>query len=198
MTISSVVFQFYWFIMWLSCFVYIVTTPFTFDWFSYCFSWRLAQLFFSLYWFIMWLSCFVYIVTTPFTFDWFSYCFSWRLVHWVTSWLSTAAMGLLSYWSWTYLPQMALFMSLTTFYKLHWALDIWYRWFHEKGTFSVHSFNDDYLSIPERAGSYKYLFHEIPVTKNLFVNMLFKPSFQIEDFKTSITSLLSFSSKDQS
>ena len=39
-----------------------------------------------------------------------------------------------------------------------------YRGFHEKGTFSVHSFNDDYLSIPERPGSYKYLFHEIPVT----------------------------------
>ena len=38
-----------------------------------------------------------------------------------------------------------------------------YRGFHEKGTFSVHSFNDDYLSIPERPGSYKYLFHEIPV-----------------------------------
>ena len=36
-----------------------------------------------------------------------------------------------------------------------------YRGFHEKGTFSVHSFNDDYLSIPERPGSYKYLFHEI-------------------------------------
>ena len=40
-----------------------------------------------------------------------------------------------------------------------------YRGFHEKGTFSVHSFNDDYLSIPERPGSYKYLFHEIPVTR---------------------------------
>ena len=39
-----------------------------------------------------------------------------------------------------------------------------YRGFHEKGTFSVHSFNDDYLSIHERPGSYKYLFHEIPVT----------------------------------
>ena len=41
---------------------------------------------------------------------------------------------------------------------------ILYRGFHEKGTFSVHSFNDDYLSIPERPGSYKYLFHEIPVS----------------------------------
>ena len=38
-----------------------------------------------------------------------------------------------------------------------------YRGFHEKGTFSVHSFNDAYLSLPERPGSYKYLFHEIPV-----------------------------------
>ena len=32
-----------------------------------------------------------------------------------------------------------------------------YSWFHKKGTFSVHSFNEDYLSIPERPGSYKYL-----------------------------------------
>jgi len=39
-----------------------------------------------------------------------------------------------------------------------------YRGFHEKGIFSVHSFNDDYLSIPKRPGSSKYLFHEIPVT----------------------------------
>ena len=42
-------------------------------------------------------------------------------------------------------------------------LFLWYRGFHEKGIFSVHSFNGDYLSIPERPGSYKYLFHEIPV-----------------------------------
>ena len=27
-----------------------------------------------------------------------------------------------------------------------------YSWFHKQGTFSVHSFNDDYLSIPERPG----------------------------------------------
>ena len=47
----------------------------------------------------------------------------------------------------------------TTQYRL----GVRYRGFHEKGTFSVHSFNDDYLSIPERPGSYKYLFHEIPV-----------------------------------
>ena len=43
-----------------------------------------------------------------------------------------------------------------------WIFD---RGFHEKGTSSVHSFNDDYLSIPERPGSYKYLFHEIPVIR---------------------------------
>ena len=42
-----------------------------------------------------------------------------------------------------------------TFYKK-------YSWFHIKGTFSVHSFNDDYLSIPEHPGSQEYLFHEIP------------------------------------
>ena len=28
-----------------------------------------------------------------------------------------------------------------------------YSWFHKKGTFSVHSFNEDYISIPERPGS---------------------------------------------
>ena len=37
-----------------------------------------------------------------------------------------------------------------------------YSWFHKKGTFSVHSFNGDYLSIPEGTGSCVYLFHEIP------------------------------------
>ena len=34
--------------------------------------------------------------------------------------------------------------------------------FHIKGILSVHSFNGDYLSIPEGTGSCKYLFHEIP------------------------------------
>ena len=34
--------------------------------------------------------------------------------------------------------------------------------FHIKGTKSVHSFNGDYLSIPEGTGSCGYLFHEIP------------------------------------
>ena len=32
-----------------------------------------------------------------------------------------------------------------------------YIWFHKKGIFSVHSFNDDYLSIPEHQGSF-YLY----------------------------------------
>ena len=40
-----------------------------------------------------------------------------------------------------------------------------YSWFHKKGTFSEHSFNDDYLSILERPGSLEYLFHEIPGRK---------------------------------
>ena len=31
-----------------------------------------------------------------------------------------------------------------------------------KGTWSVHSFNGDYLSIPVDTGSCGYLFHEIP------------------------------------
>ena len=37
-----------------------------------------------------------------------------------------------------------------------------YSLFHIKGTWSVHSFNGDYLSIPEDTGSCGYLFHEIP------------------------------------
>ena len=37
-----------------------------------------------------------------------------------------------------------------------------YSWFHIKGTWSVHSFNGDYLSIPEGTGSRGYLFHEVP------------------------------------
>ena len=37
-----------------------------------------------------------------------------------------------------------------------------YSWFHIKGTWSVHSFNGDYLTIPEGTGSWGYLFHEIP------------------------------------
>ena len=36
--------------------------------------------------------------------------------------------------------------------------------FHIKGTWSVHSFNGDYLFIPEGSGSCGYLFHEIPGT----------------------------------
>ena len=52
-------------------------------------------------------------------------------------------------------------------YNIVYTNNVRYRGFHEKGTFSVHSFNDDYLSIPERPGSYKYLFHEIPVTRKM-------------------------------
>ena len=36
-----------------------------------------------------------------------------------------------------------------------------YSWFHIKGNWSIHSFNGDYLSIPEGTGSCEYLFHEI-------------------------------------
>ena len=39
-----------------------------------------------------------------------------------------------------------------------------YSWFHIKGTWSVHLFIGDYLSIPETTGSCWYLFHEIPGT----------------------------------
>ena len=39
-----------------------------------------------------------------------------------------------------------------------------YSKFHKKGIWSVHSFNGDYLSIPEDTGSCGYLFHEIPST----------------------------------
>ena len=54
--------------------------------------------------------------------------------------------------------------------------------FIKKSTFSVHSFNDDYLSIPERPGSLEYLFHEIPGNicwKTYIKNMIFfRPSDQ--------------------
>ena len=39
-----------------------------------------------------------------------------------------------------------------------------YSWFHIKDTWSVHSFNEDYLSISKCTGSREYLFHEIPST----------------------------------
>ena len=40
---------------------------------------------------------------------------------------------------------------------------IFLQFFHrKKGSFSVHSFNEDYLSIPECPGSCRNLFHEIP------------------------------------
>ena len=42
-------------------------------------------------------------------------------------------------------------------------------WFHIKGTLSVHTFNGDYLSIPEGRGSCGYLFHEIPGSSNRIV-----------------------------
>ena len=45
-------------------------------------------------------------------------------------------------------------------------LTIVYSWFHIKGTWSVHSFNGVYLSIPEGTGTCGYLFHEIPDTIN--------------------------------
>ena len=37
-----------------------------------------------------------------------------------------------------------------------------YSWFYIKGTWSVHSFNGDYLSIHEGTVSCGYIFHEIP------------------------------------
>ena len=40
-----------------------------------------------------------------------------------------------------------------------------------KGTWSVHSFNGDYLSIPDDTGSCGYLFHEIPVTQNQDISL---------------------------
>ena len=48
-----------------------------------------------------------------------------------------------------------------------------YSWFHIKGTWSVHSFNGDYLSIPEGTGNCEYLFHEIPGTKTFNNNSLY-------------------------
>ena len=37
-----------------------------------------------------------------------------------------------------------------------------YSGFHIKGTWSVHLFNGNYLSIPEGTCSCEYFFHEIP------------------------------------
>ena len=37
-------------------------------------------------------------------------------------------------------------------------------WFHLKGSWSVHSFNGDYLYILVHTGSWGNLFHEIPGT----------------------------------
>jgi len=45
-----------------------------------------------------------------------------------------------------------------------------YSWFHIKGTWSVHSYNGDYLSIPKCTGSCGYLFHEKP---SITINSLF-------------------------
>ena len=52
---------------------------------------------------------------------------------------------------------------------------VWYSWFHIKGTWSVHAFNGDYLSIPEGTGSCEYLFHNIPSTS--------KDAHEKDDFK---------------
>ena len=49
--------------------------------------------------------------------------------------------------------------SLSVNYKL-----IWCSWFYIKGSWSVHSLNGDYLSIPVHTGSWGYLFYEIPCT----------------------------------
>ena len=49
--------------------------------------------------------------------------------------------------------------------NLKWLFDLRnYSWFHIKGTWSVRSFNVDYLSIPLCTGSCAYLFNEIPST----------------------------------
>ena len=44
-----------------------------------------------------------------------------------------------------------------------------YTRFHIKGTWSVHSFNGDYLSIPKGIGSRGYLFHKIPGIKKMWI-----------------------------
>ena len=52
--------------------------------------------------------------------------------------------------------------DITTKHELIIDLLMTYSWFHIKGSWSVHSFNGDYLSIPEGTGRCGYLFHEIP------------------------------------
>ena len=56
--------------------------------------------------------------------------------------------------------------SLVGTHKWCWTKYFTYSWFHIKGTWIVHSFNGEYLSIPEGTGSYGYLFHEIPCSLN--------------------------------
>ena len=45
--------------------------------------------------------------------------------------------------------------------------------FIKKGTWSVHSFNGEYLSIPKCTGSCGYLFHEIPSIYTVEHKLLF-------------------------
>ena len=54
-------------------------------------------------------------------------------------------------------PTVSLFWSICMYFCLSVSLII-YSWFHIKGTWSEHSFNGDYLSIPKCTGSCGYLF----------------------------------------
>ena len=51
-------------------------------------------------------------------------------------------------------------------------ISVKYSWFHIKGTWSVHSFNGDYLSILKCTGSCGYLFREIPGMWNFLLPKL--------------------------
>ena len=54
------------------------------------------------------------------------------------------------------------------------SIKLTYSWFHKKGTWSVHSFNEGYISIPWCTGSCGYLFHETPCFSMLFVFLIIK------------------------
>ena len=59
-----------------------------------------------------------------------------------------------------------IYTSKTNLHKMGKAPDIYfnnYSWFHIEGTWSVNSFNRDYLSIPEGTSSCEYLFMKSPV-----------------------------------
>ena len=66
-----------------------------------------------------------------------------------------------------------LFIIISKWFKV--LLDLEYSWFHKKGSFSVLSFNDDYLSIPERPGTADFIYKVLGVyTRSMETIYLFE------------------------